>query len=64
MPPHWNQVKDLTNLKNDWIRALYLYNKQNKKSYCIPKKGSAPYTKVKAIEAQIKQQRLESLQQS
>ena len=54
----WDKVKHLTKLKNDWFRALHIYNKTNSKSFCIPRRGTQPYLRVKDIEARIKQGRL------
>ncbi len=42
------------NHKNSWNAALKLFNKNNKRTYCIPLRGSPEYEVVKNLQAQIK----------
>lgn len=37
--------------ENLWIRALKVYNKNNKDEFCIPKKGSGSYDTIKKLMA-------------
>ena len=40
--------------KNSWTAALKLFNKNNKRTYCVPLRGSPEYEVVKSLQAQIK----------
>jgi hypothetical protein len=42
------------NHKNSWNAALKLFNKNNKRTFCIPLRGSPEYEVVKNLQAQIK----------
>lgn len=42
------------NHTNSWNAALKLFNKNNKRTYCIPLRGSPEYEVVKSLQAQIK----------
>lgn len=42
------------NHRNSWNAALKLFNKNNKRTFCIPLRGSPEYEVVKSLQAQIK----------
>lgn len=40
--------------KNSWTAALKLFNQNNKRTFCVPLRGSPEYEVVRSIQAQIK----------
>ena len=40
--------------KNSWTAALKLFNQNNKRTFCVPLRGSPEYEVVKSLQAQIK----------
>ena len=39
--------------KNSWVAALRVFNANNKRTFCTPRRGSPEYDAVKAIQAQF-----------